>query len=138
MKNANPKILELIALFFISVDNDIYNWKIDTCLGHEIYKSKDYGDNAQFIIDTKKNELVLHSSYESILISKYCNIIFIKDKKISKYVSILRNHFKKLDENKKNKKINDILSNSTKVLKNEFHNEYNKFIRKEKLNVLNK
>ena len=77
MKNANPKILELIALFFISVDNDIYNWKIDTCLGHEIYKSKDYGDNAQFIIDTKKNELVLHSSYESILISKYCNIIFI-------------------------------------------------------------
>lgn len=130
---------DIRKLFFISVDNSISEWFIED----NVYKFSlnSYKSSYECLtINQEKKQLVLNSyvgsKFKNIVICKYKGSIFTKDKQVYKYVKILKNHFKQMAENEKNKEKIEILESGYDLLMKKYKQEYEKEIRKDKLTKL--
>jgi hypothetical protein len=94
---------EIREMFFTSVKNDIDSWteskrKSERMFEHDYFSP--YYNNFQLNIDLYKGGLFLYNQrYE--FIARYRFLFIIVDFKIWKHIRMLKKHFKKVKENKK-------------------------------------
>jgi hypothetical protein len=140
MNKLEKYILDIRNMFIISVKDDIESWEKDVNDKKVTYRCS-FNNGTYLYIKCDKSELRLHvyNKYdhdEDILISRYFGMIFIKDKEIYNYVRKLSYHFKQKEiEEKLNKEIT-IMENGLEEIKKRYSKQFEKYVRKEKLENL--
>lgn len=125
----------MIKHFFLSIDKDINDWRLDW---GEYLVSPVY-DQYNFEISLKSKKIIVKSKNKDIDDFILANYSFIFNNKIWRYVQKLHKHFKKEDEHIKemqeNIKYKKIINNFETIV-SKLDDNFNSDIRKEKLKKL--